>query len=149
MAADSEGAKSQIKQHEGLRLRVYDDATGQPIVPGSHVIGHPTIGYGRALDTHGISADEAEALYQNDLNSIAAQLDMQLPWWRQLNDVRQGALTEMAYQMGVTGLLGFRLMLQALKDGRYAAAEAHALNSRWGRQTPARAKDVARRLASG
>lgn len=139
----------QIKQHEGLRLTVYDDATDQPIVPGSHVIGHPTIGYGRALDVAGITASEAQMLYAHDLAAIAAQLDKQLPWWRQLNDVRQAALTEMAYQLGVAGLLGFRLMLRALKDGRYAAAEAQALASKWARQTPARAEDVARRLADG
>lgn len=146
---DSANAKTQIKQHEGLRLTVYDDATGQPIVPGSHVIGHPTIGYGRALDVHGISESEAQTLYEHDLVAIAAQLDKRIPWWRQLDDVRQGALAEMAYQMGMAGLLGFRLMLQALKDGRYAAAEAQALNSKWARQTPARAADVAARLGRG
>lgn len=36
---------TQIMAHEGLRLTVYDDATGKPIVAGSRVVGNPTIGY--------------------------------------------------------------------------------------------------------
>ena len=33
----------QLKRHEGLRLCVYDDATGREIKQGSRVQGHPTI----------------------------------------------------------------------------------------------------------
>lgn len=36
---------TQIMADEGRRLQVYDDATGQPIVAGSRVVGNPTIGY--------------------------------------------------------------------------------------------------------
>jgi hypothetical protein len=36
---------TQIMADEGLRLTVYDDATGKPIVASSRVVGNPTIGY--------------------------------------------------------------------------------------------------------
>lgn len=41
----SDALTTQIKADEGLRLAVYDDATGKPIVAGSRVIGNPTIGH--------------------------------------------------------------------------------------------------------
>ena len=43
---------ARLTDEEALRFVVYDDATGRPIVPGTHVIGHPSIGIGRALDVH-------------------------------------------------------------------------------------------------
>ena len=45
---------------EGVRLRVYDDATGEPLHPGMTLKGHPSIGYGRALDVNGISLKESK-----------------------------------------------------------------------------------------
>ena len=42
----------------------------------------------------------------------------------------QEALLDMAYQLGVDGLLGFHDMLAALERGDYQAAKAAALSSR-------------------
>ena len=39
----------QLKRHEGVRLAVYDDATGKPVHAGDTLVGHPTIGVGRLL----------------------------------------------------------------------------------------------------
>ena len=38
---------------EGIRMLVYDDATGRPIGPGTLVRGHPTIGIGTDSDLKG------------------------------------------------------------------------------------------------
>jgi len=46
--------------HEGIRLFVYDDATGKPITAGSICQGNPTIGIGRELSKTGISESEAK-----------------------------------------------------------------------------------------
>ena len=57
----------QIMHHEGVRLAVYDDATGKPIVAGDTVQGNPTIGVGRLLtDDRGITEDEVMMLLRND-----------------------------------------------------------------------------------
>ena len=76
------------------------------------------------------------------------------PWIaadRRLPDDVQLALAQMAYQLGVADLLEFRDTLGALKEGRYAAAYIHALDSKWfALDTPDRALLVAasyRRLA--
>ena len=51
-----------ISDHEGVKLKVYDDATGQELKAGDVLVGHPTIGIGRnvAKDGLGISQEEAE-----------------------------------------------------------------------------------------
>ncbi len=138
-----------LTDEEGLRLTVYDDATGKPITPGSTVIGHPTIGIGRALDTNGISNEEARALLLNDLAKITGQLDQRLPWWRRLSQNRQMVLAAMAFQLGMAGLLGFSNTLKLIEAGRYAEASSAMMQSLWARQTPARAARMARLMKDG
>lgn len=135
--------------HEGLRLKVYDDATGHPIGPGSTLIGHPTCGIGRALDTNGISEQEAYSLCTNDIDARVRSLTSSLDFWDQLDDVRQNVLLEMAFQLGVGGLLDFRRMLAALRARDWQAAATAGLDSGWARQVPDRARTLMWMLASG
>lgn len=147
---DLELLKTRIRSEEGWRAQVYDDATGRPIVPGSQVKGHPTVGYGFALDVAGLTREEAEVVLQ--LRAVRVMRDLQrlVPFWATLDDVRQLALAEMAYQMGVAGLLGFRHALQALATGDAERAAAEFLNSEWARhQAPARAARVAAMVRTG
>lgn len=130
---------------KGGRFVVYDDANGKPIVPGSHVIGHPTIGYGRALDVNGISPLEAAMLLHDTEGEVEAQLDKVLPWWRQQSDVRQCVMLSLAYNMGVgdgvlgTGLLGFKHALASWQAGDFIGAAAGFKDSRWYTQVGNRA----------
>jgi len=147
---------SRIKRHEGAvrsgdRHVVYDDATGQPIRPGTHVRGNPTIGYGRLVtDGNGISEYEAEDLLRNDVANVRAQLDRRLPWWnQQLDTTRQQAVLEMAFNMGVGGLLSFKNMLAALEAGDHETAAKEALASRWAEQVGHRANNIAERIRLG
>lgn len=70
-------------------------------------------------------------------------------FWPGLDEVRREALTEMVYQMGTTKVLGFKKMLIALRVRDWPAVEREALDSRWAKQTPARAKRTAHQLATG
>lgn len=138
-----------LRQEEGTRLACYDDATGKPIVPGSHVVGHPTIGTGRALDTNGISDIEGYVLLQNDIEKIFNQLDARLPWWRGMTLGRQTVLASMTFQLGIVGLLAFKRTLAAMERGDYATAAQGMIVSLWAQQTPARAGRMASLMRSG
>ena len=138
-----------LRAEEGLRLTAYDDATGRPIVPGSLIKGHPTIGIGRALDTNGITAAEADFLLGNDVAKIAAALDANIPWWRGLSVSRQVVLAGMAFQMGAGGLMAFRNTLAMVQAGNYRGAARGMLESRWATQTPGRAARMAQMMEAG
>ena len=58
--------------HEGLKLKVYDDANGKELKAGDTLIGHPTIGVGRnvASDGLGINEEEANFLLMGDIARI-------------------------------------------------------------------------------
>lgn len=131
----------QLRRDEGEKLQAYQDH-----------LGYWTIGVGRLIDARkggGISAQESAYLLNNDISRVDQALRSALPWFGQLDEVRQAALINMGFQLGTAGLLEFKRTLACVRDGRFAEAETHALASKWAQQTPARAKRVARQLASG
>lgn len=142
--------KQSIMRHEGLRLAVYDDATGEPLKQGDIIKGHPTIGYGRLLSSaRGITKEEALYLLENDIALVKTEVTKALPWVMNLNQARRDVLFEMAFQMGVPGLLKFKNTLAAVKAGDYAGAAEGMKNSLWARQTPSRAKELSEVMLNG
>lgn len=128
--------KSLIKSHEGLRLKVYTDT-----------LGHPSIGYGRALDVTGITEREAEMLLDADLTrAINGARRVYGEDFGSLSTVRQAALVDMCFQLGEAGLGKFVNMLQAAQSGDWDYAARSALQSKWAKQTPKRARRIAAML---
>jgi lysozyme len=139
-----------IGHDEGLRLHAYPDPdTGaEPWTIGYGCTG-PDIG----PDTVWTKA-QAQAALAARIDEIEQQLDSLLPWWRQVNDARQDVLVNMAYNLGVRGLLGFHTFLAAASAGRDAAAADDLLitdgrPTRWARQVHGRAQRLARQWRDG
>ncbi len=109
----------------------------------------PTIGIGRNLK-RGLSEDEIDYLFHNDFTAHLDELLEAFPWSAELDDARRGALLNMAFNMGVPRLRGFKNMLSALQEGRWKDAKREALNSVWASQVKAgRANRVAIQLETG
>ncbi len=141
-----------ISQNEALRLFVYDDKTGLAVVPGYTLVGHPTIGYGRALDTHGILP--AEAVILRDNNKRDAEVDLQVIFgqarWAGFGLPRQGALTDIRFQLGGAGFRAFHKMITAACNGAWETVAAELLDSKLAREdAPNRSKANAGVLKSG
>jgi lysozyme len=133
----------QLSIQEAYRRFVYDDATGEEIVPGYTVQGNPTIGHGRNLIAQGISQDEALVLLRRDIDRAWNDVATHIPWAESaLSVVRFSVLVNMAFNMGIQGLLGFHEMLTALEQGNYDQAADAMVNSLWYRQTGSRAQTL-------
>lgn len=121
--------ESLIASHEGLRLRVY-------LCPA----GKLTIGYGRNLDERGITEEEARLLLANDITDFHAQLMGRLGGiFTRLDPVRQAVLIDMAFNLGINGLLKFKAMLTRLAAKDYAGAAEEMAASHWAAQVKGRA----------
>ena len=121
-----------IKLHEGLELRPYRCTSGKL-----------TIGYGRNLEARGITEAEAGELLLNDINELTAQLSSRLYWFWGLSIVRRAVLTDMAYNLGINGLLSFKKTLRHIELHDYDAAADEMLNSKWAAQVGQRADRLA------
>lgn len=134
-------ATDQIKRHEGLVLHGYQDH-----------LGYLTIGYGRLIDKRrngGITQAEAEYLLQNDIDTKLSEVRSRLPWFDKLNEPRKAVLLNMCFQLGIGGLMGFRNTLAKIEAGDYAGAADNMMKSKWARQTPRRAKEMATQMETG
>jgi lysozyme len=88
-------------------------------------------------------------LCNNDVRRTVRELDAALPWWSTMSDNRQDALLNAAFNMGLPRLLGFKNALGLLQAGRWDAAAAEFLNSKWAGQVGARAQRIAQAIKEG
>ncbi len=137
-AAGAAALYTQLKIHEGLRLKPYRDTAGKL-----------TIGVGRNLDDVGLREEEAMFLLLHDLEFVKEALDKRLPWWRGLAEPRRHVLLDMGFNLGVDGLLQFTGTLGHLRAGRYAEAAQQMLRSRWAGQVGRRAATLSRMMRTG
>lgn len=133
--------KQELIHDEGLVSHAYQDH-----------LGFWTIGVGRLIDERrggGITKEEAEYLLENDIGRVTIALRKKIKGFDLLSDTRQRALINMAFQLGVNGLMGFGRMLWAIERGDFDMAYVEALDSKWAHQTPKRAKRVSEMIKHG
>lgn len=128
----------QLKIHEGLRLKPYRDTVGKL-----------TLGIGRNLEDKGISEQEALFMLNNDVDYFYGQLNKKLTWFKALDDVRQNVLVNMAFNLGVAGLLSFKMTLYAISKGHFNQAATEMLNSVWATQVGQRAIELSKQMVTG
>lgn len=124
-----------IVDNEGFSPVAYPD----PLTKGAPY----TFGHGLTS----ITVEESLFIVQNRIDTIRSNLNSKIVFFNHLFSDAQDVLIEMAYQMGVDGLLGFKGTLTLLSKGDYIAASKEMLNSKWARQTPKRAERLSRKLA--
>lgn len=148
MKALREKLAKQLDRDEGYERSAYQDSQG-----------FWTIGRGHLIDRRkngGLSDPVIELQFEIDVNEKLTAVLQALPWASQLDEARLGALVNMAFQLGVSGLLGFPKMLAHLRAGQYQQAHDEALKietpvpkDEWAEQTPLRAARIAKQLLTG
>ena len=128
----------QLLQHEGLRLKPYRCSAGKL-----------TIGIGRNIEDVGITEEEALVLLGNDISRVIAELDLNIPAFSNLDEIRKRVLVDMGFNLGIGRLKKFRRMLAALEAGDYAQAAVEMMDSRWARQVGSRAGKLKKMMETG
>ncbi|MDR1398269.1 MAG: glycoside hydrolase family protein [Desulfarculales bacterium] len=149
----------QLKRHEGFRAKIYLDTVGKR-----------TIGYGRNIDDvplsaselrllggispkeiieKGVSKAQAETLLILEIQRLHAELKKNLSWFPELDEARQAVLINMAFNLGIKGLLGFTNTLRNIELGSYAQAARNMLASKWAGQVKGRAAELAKQMETG
>ena len=146
-------ASERLSMHEGVRLQPYFCTKGKQ-----------TIGVGRNLDDnpitpeeekvigdwrHGITKEAAFFLLRHDINRVVAECEKHIPFWKKLDDERQYALMDMAFNMGIKRLLGFKNMMAFLGVGNYRQAAVECLASQYAKEVGRRAQRIAKTIETG
>lgn len=135
--------RRQLEGDEGKRKTVYQDSKGWW-----------TIAIGRLVDSRrvgaGLSEDEINYLFNNDVEKRLDELVRRISWFQNLDDARKGVLLNMAFQLGVNGLLGFKKTLILVEQRKYEEASREMLNSKWATEdSPARAARLSKQMRTG
>lgn len=138
--------KQELTRDEGLRYTPYADTTG-----------HQSIGVGHNMDasplpsTWGIplSAWQVDQLLTHDITIVIASLDLHLPWWTTLDEVRQRCLANMCFNLGIGGLMGFHNALGDLQQGYFLNASQEFQESLWYKQVGYRAARICNAIKTG
>ena len=133
--------KQQLIRDEGSVSHAYEDS-----------LGFTTIGVGRLIDARrggGLRDSEIDFLLHNDIEEKTAQVLAALPWASKLSETRRAVLINMAFQLGVGGLLKFKRALGSIEAGQYSEAAMEMVDSLWAQQTPERAKRLAKQMLTG
>ena len=132
-----------VKIHEGFRNSVYKDTLGKR-----------TVGYGHLCvedhweDNKAYEKEYLEKILEKDL-WCAIEHGEDLIGEAKINDGAKILIVEMIFQLGKTGVSKFRNMWKALQKDPpdYKEASVQMLDSRWAKQTPERAKEMAGHMA--
>jgi len=108
--------------YEGLKLKPYKCTSGAT-----------SIGYGRNLDSNGISQTEANMLLENDIENCFEDLETVLfcSQWGRIPEKIKLVLLDMRYNLGPVGIRGFRKMLDAVRRYDWAGMRKEMMDSKW------------------
>lgn len=126
-------------RHEGLKLKPYRCPVGKL-----------TIGVGRNIEDVGITKDEAMTLLANDImRCIAVGQAIFGDAWLKLSETRQEVIVNMIFNLGESGFQNFKKTIEYIRMGKYDKAGDEMLASRWAKQVPKRAYELALAMKTG
>jgi len=127
-----------VQRHEGFRSKAYQDS-----------VGVWTIGWGINLqELDDFPQEYAMFFLRRELVNCAFALS-QRGVWNELTQTRKDVLTEMAFNLGIPRLNGFKKMWKAIENGDYETAADEQLDSKWARQVGVRAMRLSKRMREG
>jgi lysozyme len=127
-----------LKRDEGIRLKPYKCSAGKL-----------TIGVGRNIEDRGITEEESEVLLNTDIALCILDLEKNFNWYDSIDFMRQNAMINMCFNLGITRLLGFKKFISAMEERDYAKAGAEMMDSKWAVQVGDRAKRLRTMIVHG
>ena len=123
---------------EGLVLRMYKDS-----------VGVSSIGVGHNLEAKPITPHAAYVILADDVADAEQAVLRALPWSRNLDGPRFEALVNLAFNLGIGGLLDFKKALAAIERADWPTMARELIDSKWYTQVGARADRIIKQFATG
>jgi lysozyme len=129
--------EASLKEAEGYRSKAYKDS-----------VGVWTIGYGTNLQELKIDQAQAMKWLRAEILRAEQECEKAFPWFSSLSPIRQRALIELVYNLGLSRFLLFKNTLKALEAGEFEEAANGLANSKWATQVgPKRSQRIIRMIA--
>ena len=126
-----------IKEHEGYRPSVYQCTEG-----------YDTIGYGFAIKDLELSEEICDIILAEKLAKLQFDISNKFEWFDDSPELVKNVVTNMCYQLGLSGFSKFKQTIYYLETEQYEEASIECLDSLWAKQTPNRAKELSEMISS-
>ena len=136
-----EDLKAELERDEGRVPYAYQDS-----------LGYWTCGVGFLIDRQkgGRIPDAVIDFWLDyEIKEKASALQAHFPWFLSLDDVRQNAIVNMAYNLGISGISNFHRMLSALQEHDFDKAADEMAESKWAHQVGDRATRLITMMRTG
>jgi len=131
--------KQRIKSHEGIIMEVYSDSLGLKTLGIGHLLtakDNFEEGVTYPMEVINKLFEEDYSIAFNDAHDLIEDKD--IPY----DPMVESVLTEMAFQLGLPRLKKFVKFIEGLQEEDYSKAADEMIDSRWAKQTPARAYEL-------
>ena len=132
-----------LMEHEGFVPKIYKDTRGLA-----------TIGYGHLITKQDPFIEDVEYpeeelydLFLKDLQKAKNGAEEIVGHIKELHPTAKEIITEMVYQLGVTGVRRFLKTLLHLENRDYKNASLEMLDSAWRKQTPKRCEKLSKMMS--
>jgi len=135
-----------IKQHEGVRLKPYKDTKGLWTIGVGHLIGD-----GKSLPPEWdrqFTMEEVDKLFAQDFAEHKKWAEKS-PGWDKANPKGQGALIDLAFNMGGGWFKKFKNASSKLASGDFKGAADELIDSEWYKQVKGRAVTIVNLIRDG
>ena len=133
-----------LRGHEGVRNVLYKDSKGIETFGIGHNAHEP------------ISEAAISQIFQDDLTNVLGELNMNFSWFSGMDDVRQAAIIDMVFNMGMPTFSEFRKTIGFMEAGDYWNASKEILRgsgpggmSRYYADVGVRAERISQKLETG
>lgn len=144
MNTDDKLLNEELRRDEGVEYEPYKDSVGIWTVGVGHNLKAKPLDY-----EYPLTDKQVDLILADDLIEVFDGLDRRMPWWRGLSYQRQRVLANMAFNLGIDGLMGFKNTLAHVQNERYQSAAEGMLASKWAKQVGARANRLAAMMVMG
>jgi len=127
-----------LELNEGLKLKPYVDTVGKV-----------TIGLGRNLTDRGITRAEAFMMARTNVEEEIQNLLLSDSYITLMDPVRQAAVIDLAYNLGISKWRQFRRTRDHLAAGEYELAAEDLMDSKWFRQVGLRGPRIVKMIVTG
>jgi lysozyme len=140
--------EKELIQDEGYEYEIYLDHLGYPTFGVGHLILETDEEFGKPVGTP-VSEQRIKECLRNDIDIVCKELDRNMAWWTELDDVRQRVLANMAFNLGLPRLSKFVKFLTAVQASDWEKAAEEMMDSKWATQVGNRAVRLKEKMLKG
>ena len=139
---------NELIMDEGYKDEVYLDHLGYPTFGVGHLILETDEEHGAEVGTP-VSEERVKECLNHDIDIVCTELDKNLSWWSELDNVRQRVMANMCFNLGYPRFSKFKKFLTAMHKQDFETASIEMMDSKWATQVGARAERLQFKVLNG